>query len=77
VCRTMTWILLALLVYALLGALLVARNMRGMNVSAGMDEWVLLILLWPLMLRFFLQLAVLQARIEHMEDWANEQRWKR
>ena len=76
-CRTMTWILLAVLVYALLGAFLVARSMRRMHVSAGMDEWVLLILLWPLMLRFFLQLAVLQARIEHMEDWANEQRWKR
>ena len=73
----MTWILLALLTYALSGAFLVARSMRRMHVSAGMDEWVALILLWPLMLRFFLQLAVLQARIEQMEDWANGGSWKR
>ena len=73
----MTWILLALLTYALSGAFLVARSMRRMHVSAGMDEWVALILLWPLMLRFFLQLTMLQARIQELENWANEQRWKR
>jgi hypothetical protein len=73
----MTWILLALLVYVLFGAFLVARSMRGMHVSAGMDEWIALIFLWPLMLRFFVHLAVLQARIQELENWANEERWKR
>jgi len=73
----MTWILLALLIYVLSGTLLVARNMRGMRVSARMDEWIVLIFLWPLMLRFFLQLAVLQARIQELEDWADAERWKR
>jgi len=73
----MTWILLALLVYVLFGAFLVARTMRGMHVSAGMDEWIVLILLWPRMLQFFLHLAMFQARIQEMENWANEERWKR
>lgn len=73
----MTWILLALLVYALLGAFLVARSMRGMHVSASMDEWIALVLLWPLMLGFFVQLAVLQARIRQLQDWADGGDWKR
>jgi len=67
----MTWILLALLVYALYGAFLVARTMRGMQVSAGVDEWIVLILLWPLMVRLFVQLAMLQTRIRQLEDWAD------
>lgn len=70
--QRMTWILLALLGYLLAGAMLIAHTMRGMRVSAGADEWVVLILLWPLMLRFFLHLAVLQASLQHLQDWADK-----
>lgn len=73
----MTWILLALLIYVLAGALLVARSMRGMQASAKANEWIVLILLWPLMLRFFVQLAVLQASMQRLEDWADEKRPRR
>ena len=67
----MIWIILVLLIYALIGALLVARNLRGMQVSASLPEWVTLILLWPLMVRFFFQLALMQARISELENWAD------
>jgi len=67
----MAWIILVPLIYALIGALLVARNLRGMQVSASLSEWVTFILLWPLMVRIFLQLAVLQARISELENWAD------
>ncbi len=73
----MTWILVALLAYALLGATLVAYNMREMQVSASPREWALLILLWPLMLRFFLQLAVLQAEMHGLERWGESRAKKR
>ncbi len=67
----MAWIILVLLIYPLFGALLVARNLRGMQVSASLPEWVTLILLWPLMVSFFLQLALMQARISELENWAD------
>jgi hypothetical protein len=67
----MAWIILVLLIYPLFGALLVTRNLRGMQVSASLPEWVTLILLWPLMVRFFLQLALMQARISELESWAD------
>ena len=73
----MTWILLFLLLYTLLGAVLVSHNMRGMQVSASLHEWVILVLLWPLMLRFFLQLAVIQARFRQWERWSDTQARKR
>ena len=73
----MTWILLALLLYTLLGAALVSRNMRGMQVAASLPEWLVLILLWPFMLQFLLQLAVLQARIHQLERWGHTQARKR
>ncbi len=49
--QRMTWILLALLGYLLAGAVLIAHTMRGMRVSAGADEWVVLILLWLVLWR--------------------------
>ena len=67
----MAWILLVLLIYPLIGALLVARNLRGMQVSASLPEWVALILLWPLMASFFLHLALMQVRISELENWAD------
>ncbi len=67
----MAWIILVLLIYPLIGALLVARNLRGMQVSASLPEWVALILLWPLMFSFFLQMAMMQARISELENWAD------
>ena len=73
----MNWILLALLIYTLCGALLIARTMRGMQVSASAGEWVTLIFLWPLMLRFFVHLAAIQSRIAEMEKWADRTDRKR
>jgi len=73
----MTWILLFLLLYTLLGAMLVSHNMRGMRVAARLHEWVVFVLLWPLMLQFFLQLAVIQARIRQLERWSDTQARKR
>ncbi len=67
----MTWIIFILLAYVLIGALLIARQMRGLQVSASMREWATFVLLWPLMIRFFLQLTLLQARISQVEDWAD------
>jgi hypothetical protein len=67
----MTWIILVLLVYPLIGALLVTRNLRGMQVSASLREWVAFIFFWPLMISFFLQLSLLQARISELENWAD------
>ncbi len=67
----MAWILLVLLIYPLIGALLVARNLRGMQVSASLPEWVTLVLLWPLMVSFFAQMALMQARISELENWAD------
>lgn len=73
----MPWILLALLVYTLLGAMLVSHFMRGMQVSASPREWVAFVLLWPLMRPLYLQLAVLQARIRQLEHWADTRARKR
>jgi hypothetical protein len=68
----MTWILLALLVYTLIGATLVAQSMGGMHVDADPREWLVLIFLWPLLLRFFLQLAVIQAEFRRLEQWEED-----
>ncbi len=72
----MNWILLVFLIYTLVGASLVARNLRGMHVSASVREWAMLLLLWPFMLRFFLQMSVLQARIDELERWADSEKNK-
>jgi hypothetical protein len=69
----MNWILFILLIYTLIGALLIWRYMRGLSVKAKAGEWIALIFMWPFSLRFFAQLAMMQAMIEDLEHWSQSQ----
>lgn len=71
----MSWLLIIILVYILLGAFLVERTMRGAEIRASITEWCVLLLLWPLCLKFLLHFALMQARFEAVEVWA-ENEWK-
>ena len=69
----MNWILFALLIYILIGSILVVRTMRGLDVQASPGEWMVILFLWPLSLRFFAQLAMMQAMIQNLELWSEDQ----
>ena len=69
----MNWILLASLFYALIGALLVRRCMRGLVVRATVGEWAMMILLWPFCLNLFTYLEIVQSQIEALEVWASDE----
>jgi hypothetical protein len=47
--------------------------MRGLHVQANLGEWVVLILLWPLSLKIYAQLAMVQAMIQNLEHWSDAQ----
>ena len=64
----MNWVLLILFIYVLIGTVLASWNMRGLHVQANFVEWIVLILLWPLALRFYAQLAMLQSMIRKLEN---------
>ena len=42
-------------------------------VQANLGEWIVLILLWPLSLRFYAQLAMVQSMIQNLEQWEDNQ----
>jgi hypothetical protein len=63
----MSWFLLGSLVYSLVGTILVVRFMRGMVVKASISEWLAIILLWPLAIRFFAHLSMVQCMIRDLE----------
>jgi hypothetical protein len=67
------WILLVFLFYALIGALLVRRCMRGLVVRATVSEWVMMILLWPFCLNLFAYLEIVQSQIKALEVWASDE----
>jgi hypothetical protein len=69
----MIWILLILFIYTLTGSVLASRNMRGLHVQANLGEWVVLILLWPLSLKIYAQLAMVQSMIRDLEHWSDNQ----
>jgi hypothetical protein len=69
----MNWILLILFIYTLTGSVLASRNMRGLHVQANLSEWVVLILLWPLSLKIYAQLAMVQSMIRDLEHWSDNQ----
>ena len=69
----MSWLLIILLLYLLIGALLVQRTTRGAEIHASIIEWVVLLLLWPLCLKFFIHLAFIQSRLEAVEVWADDE----
>ncbi len=67
----MSWFLILILIYILLGALLVGRTMRGAQIHATFAEWVVLLLVWPLCLKFFIHLSLIQSQLEAIEVWAD------
>ena len=71
--ETMNWIILALLVYALIGALLVMRCMGNMHIAATLSEWMVMILLWPCYLQFFALLEKMQNSIKAIEIWSSNE----
>ncbi|TFH34124.1 MAG: hypothetical protein E4G99_10140 [Anaerolineales bacterium] len=73
----MSWFLIFILLYLMVGALLVERTMRGAEIHATFIEWSVMLLLWPLCLKFFIHLAFMQSQLEAIEVWANEERKKK
>jgi hypothetical protein len=69
----MTWILLAFLFHALIGALLVRRCMRGMLIRATLSEWIMMVLGWPFFLNLFRYLDLVQAQLNALEVWAADE----
>jgi hypothetical protein len=69
----MNWIFFALLIYTFIGSLLIVRTMRGLNVQASPGEWIVILFLWPICLRFFAQLSMVQAMIKELEHWSHYQ----
>ena len=67
----MNWFLLCVLLYLMISALLVQRTMRGAEIRATVVEWVVLLILWPLCLKFFIHIALMQSRLEAVEVWAD------
>lgn len=63
----MSWFLLGFLFYSLVGTILVVRSMRGMVVKASISEWLAIILFWPMALRFFAHLSMVQCMLRDME----------
>ena len=51
--RKVTWVLLGLLSYLLVGAALVAWVFSGMSLEAGSKDILYLVILWPLAIPFF------------------------
>jgi hypothetical protein len=51
--RKMTWVLLGLLSYLLVGAALVAWVFSGMSFEMGSKDTLYLVVLWPLVIPFF------------------------
>ena len=72
----MNWILLVFLFYALIGASLVRRCMRGMMVSATVGEWIQMVLLWPFFLNLFKYLEIVQSQMKALEVWASDEEKK-
>ncbi len=72
----MSWIILALLVYVLIGALLIRRSMKDLLVTARVGEWAAMMLLWPLYLRLFIWLAMLNSMVEAVVEWADGEEWQ-
>jgi hypothetical protein len=60
-----------ILLYVLIGALLVERTTRGAEIHATFAEWVVILLLWPLCLKFFVYLGFMQSQFEAIEVWAD------
>lgn len=69
----MSWFLLIVLLYMMAGALIVQRAMRGAEIQASFFEWAVMLFLWPLCVKFFLHLAVMQSRFEAVEVWAERE----
>lgn len=69
----MTVILVIALFYVSIGLILVLRNMRGFMVSATLGEWLLLILLWPLALHFYVVMSNLHNQTERLKEWAKRE----
>ena len=69
----MNWILLILFIHTLIGSVLASHNMRGLHVQANLGEWIVLILLWPLSLRIYAQMAMVQSMIQNLEHWSDNQ----
>ena len=66
----MSWFLLITLLYILVGALLVERTMRGAKIHATFAEWIVMLLFWPLCLKVFVHIAMMQSQFEAIEVWA-------
>jgi hypothetical protein len=63
----MSWLLLGILIYIFVGAVLVMRSMRGLDVSASPREWLTFIIMWPFVLKIFAHLVMTQAMIKATE----------
>jgi hypothetical protein len=73
----MSWyFLVGFLLYVMVGAVLVQRTMRGAEIQATFIEWVGLILLWPLCLKIFLHMSLMQSQFEAIEVRAKEEKLK-
>lgn len=66
----MTLIAVALLGYALIGALLIAWTMRSADARFSLTDWIVMIFLWPFFLGLFFELERIQARARALKDWA-------
>lgn len=73
----MSWFfLVGLLLYVMVGAVLVQRTMRGAEIQATFIEWVNLILLWPLCLKIFIHMSLMQSQFEAIKVRAKEDKLK-
>ncbi|MFQ5924171.1 MAG: hypothetical protein ACE5M4_15140 [Anaerolineales bacterium] len=65
----MIWLIVGLLVYVQIGALLLVWLLKGMSVEAGLKDWMILLLLWPLVIPFFRFLLHTRSMVRVLQDW--------
>ena len=69
----MSWLILSILLYLLIGAILVERSMRGAEIRASFLEWMGLFILWPLCLKLFLHMMFLQSQMKAIKILAEKE----
>ncbi len=66
-------ILTLVLIYVSVGLILVLRNMRGYMVEATLNEWLGLILGWPLVLPFYVLMNTMRSQTDRLIEWAERE----
>ena len=59
-------------IYLLLGLIAVSGASWKLNLTASVGEWVLLYLLWPFYIRFFIHMCMLRSMIGNLSEWNTE-----